>query len=210
MKEIIILLGGDIKLTERLKQQVANKMVIAADGGIKHAKSLGIKVDLWVGDFDSTEEELLLEHIDVKREIFPKEKDKTDGQIAVQKAIQLGAKKIILVGVTGGNRFDHSLFHITYLLSLKKSYNIDIMGTDGEVEFYPLVPNEYKFHFPKDSLFSLITFSDVKALSIKGAYWDLTDRDVKFGDSITLSNKIISDLVINFKGGLQLLIIYLV
>ena len=49
-----ILLGGSLMPTDRLAQQTRGSRVIAADRGILHAETLGLAVELWVGDFDST------------------------------------------------------------------------------------------------------------------------------------------------------------
>ena len=56
MSTFVILLGGDLVVTERLRQQIAGARILAADGGIRHAAALGVDPELWLGDFDSTPE----------------------------------------------------------------------------------------------------------------------------------------------------------
>ena len=46
MSRFTILLGGDVRVTERLRKQVAGTRVIAADSGIRHVPLLG----LFIGD----------------------------------------------------------------------------------------------------------------------------------------------------------------
>lgn len=49
MSTFVILLGGDLVVTERLKRQIAGARVLAADGGIRHAEALGVEPELWLG-----------------------------------------------------------------------------------------------------------------------------------------------------------------
>ena len=49
-----ILVGGRLTPTPALAALPAPALVVAADGGARHAAALGVGVDLWVGDFDSS------------------------------------------------------------------------------------------------------------------------------------------------------------
>ncbi|MCB1719598.1 MAG: thiamine diphosphokinase, partial [Candidatus Competibacteraceae bacterium] len=51
MSHFVILLGGDLSPTPRLRDQVAGARAIAADSGIRHAEALGLDPELWTGDF---------------------------------------------------------------------------------------------------------------------------------------------------------------
>ena len=51
MSRFVILLSGDLTVTPRLHRQIAGARVIAADSGMKHARTLGIVPELWVGRF---------------------------------------------------------------------------------------------------------------------------------------------------------------
>ena len=58
MSRFVILLGGEFFRTPRVDAQVAGARVIAADSGIRHATTLGVVPELWIGDFDSVSDEL--------------------------------------------------------------------------------------------------------------------------------------------------------
>src|SRR5262245_49522689 len=106
MSRFTILLGGDLVRTPYLDAQVAGSLVIAADSGIRHAAALGLVPELWVGDFDSVPKRMANAYPNVRREVFPTEKDKTDGELAIDTALALGAASLVLAGAFGGPRAD--------------------------------------------------------------------------------------------------------
>ncbi len=79
-------------------------LVVAADGGARHALEAGVVPDLVVGDMDSLGEELALEaeRRGASLERHPARKDKMDGHLAVLAARRLGADAADLLCVTGG------------------------------------------------------------------------------------------------------------
>ncbi|OGN65573.1 MAG: hypothetical protein A2888_00070 [Chlamydiae bacterium RIFCSPLOWO2_01_FULL_28_7] len=88
-----IFCNGELKIPKNeLKKIVAqSKLIIAADGGIKHLKKINIKPDLLIGDNDSLP--LLCDISNLKSSIYPKEKDISDGEIAIKQAFKWGLKK---------------------------------------------------------------------------------------------------------------------
>lgn len=200
MKKITILLGGHVKVTSRLLNQIKGSRVIAADSGIGHAKALGLQPFLWLGDFDSSNQEDFPCYVDIPRQIFPVEKDMTDGEIAVHAALEEGAEEIILCGAFGGSRSDHSLLHMTMATTLAQK-GIKVLLTSGTEDGIPLVRGGYDFDFPDKSLFSIIAFSDIAGLTIKGAHWQLQDATLGFGSSLTLSNQVDGSLFVSLASG---------
>lgn len=206
MKKFVILLGGDITPTPRLIAQCQNATVIAADSGVRHASALGLEVALWLGDFDSTTPALLRKFKHLPRETFPREKDKTDGEIAINEAISQGATDLILVGAFGGPRTDHALLHLAQAISLSK-LGLKITLSSGDEEAYPLSSAAQDFTFPIGSVFSVIGFTALSGVTISGARWPLIDSDVPFGSSMTLSNEVTGDLAITVKIGNAILLV---
>jgi thiamine pyrophosphokinase len=158
MKKYVILLGGDITATPRLIEQCRDSTVIAADSGVRHASTLGLDVALWLGDFDSTTPALLRKFKHLPRETFPREKDKTDGEIAINEAILQGATDLILVGAFGGPRTDHALLHLAQAISLSRR-GLKITLSSGDEEAHPLSSAVQEFTFPIGSVFSVIGFT---------------------------------------------------
>ncbi|MBF6594414.1 MAG: thiamine diphosphokinase [Thermaceae bacterium] len=197
--KFVLLLGGSLTLTPRLKEQVAGARVIAADGGMAHAAVLSVTPELWVGDFDSATPQLLKAQADVPRQTHPVSKDQTDGQIAVQAALARGATRLVLVGATGGQT-DHALANLLLGLKLARD-GLSVLMTSGLEETYPLLPGKLELDVPTGSRFSLVAFSDLGELSISGAQWPLNQANVPLGSTWTLSNLALATVRIELRKG---------
>ncbi|EJF74740.1 thiamine diphosphokinase [Bartonella alsatica] len=189
MTTFTILLNGDVCITDRLLNQIHNSRVIAADGGMRHAAALNVIPELWLGDFDSSDQTLINKYTDVPREVFPSDKDKTDSVLACERALQKGATQLILCGAFGGERSDHNFSHITQALMMAEK-GISVLLTSGFEEGWPVLPKSFSYDLPDGCLFSIIGFSDLKGLTLAGVRWPLYGRNVPFGSSLTLSNRI--------------------
>lgn len=187
MTDFAILLGGRLVRTDRLLRQIDGARFIAADGGMAHAETLGVEPEAWVGDFDSTPDELLARYPSIRRETHPAEKALTDGELAVSAAIEAGAGRLMLVGAMGGDRTDHGMAHIVHALALAERGR-DIYLTSGDEEAYPLLPGRRTFDLPAGSLFSIVGFTDLAGLTIENARYRLDDFTAPFGSSRTISN----------------------
>lgn len=189
MATFTILLNGDVCITDRLLTQIHNSRVIAADGGMRHAAALGVMPELWVGDFDSSDQTLINSYTHVPREVFPSDKDMTDSALACERALQKGAKHLILCGALGGERSDHSLSHMVQALMMAEK-GITVLLTSGREEGWPVLPKPFSYDLPEGCLFSIIGFSDLQGLTLSGVKWPLCGKNVSFGSSLTLSNRI--------------------
>jgi thiamine pyrophosphokinase len=92
-------------------------LVVAADGGVDLADALGLTIQRWIGDGDSTSPERLAElataGVHVTR--LPEAKDESDTELAVLDAIDAGATEITILGALGGPRLDHALANVGLL-----------------------------------------------------------------------------------------------
>ncbi|HEX2147673.1 MAG TPA: thiamine diphosphokinase, partial [Pseudorhizobium sp.] len=178
-----ILLGGDLVLTDRLRDAVAGSRVIAADSGIRHATALSVEPELWVGDFDSTPLALAEGWPQVERQAFPPAKNVTDGEIATAEAIARGARRLILAGALGGERSDHALQHVLHAMALADQ-GLDVVLTSGLEEAIPLMAGQARtLELPRGSLFSVIGFSDLEGLTISNSRYPLKEFSLRFGSS---------------------------
>jgi thiamine pyrophosphokinase len=207
MSLFAILLAGDVVRTPRLERQLAGARVIAADSGMRHAAALGLVPELWLGDFDSAPDGLPPPLDAVPRQVFPADKDKTDGELAVDAALAAGATGLLLAGAFGGPRADHAFLHLALALRLAEG-GVPTRLSSGVQEGEPLLPGLTEFDYADGSLFSILGLSDLSGLSIAGAKWPLERVQVPVGSSLTLSNEVRGRLKVTLESGRALLLAY--
>ncbi|MCJ7616129.1 MAG: thiamine diphosphokinase, partial [Desulfobacterales bacterium] len=88
-------------------------LIIAADGGTTHCRALGIKPSIVIGDLDSLDPDYLktLQKSDTEIISYPANKDQTDLELAIRKAIELGCDKILVLGALGA-RWDMTIANL--------------------------------------------------------------------------------------------------
>ncbi|MBN9250022.1 MAG: thiamine diphosphokinase [Mesorhizobium sp. 61-13] len=205
MSKFTILLGGDLVRTPVLDDQVAGTRVIAADSGIRHAELLELTPELWVGDFDSVPDGLPHRLQSVPTQRFPAEKDKTDGELAIDIAREKGASELILAGAFGGLRTDHAFLHLALAVRLAQG-GVSVLLTSGAQEGVPLLNRSMHFDYAEGTMFSILGFSDLDGLTVEGAGWPLRNVKVPFGSSLTISNVVAGKLRIELASGRALLV----
>jgi len=200
-----ILLGGPLTATPRLLAQVAGARCIAADGGMVHSRALGLEPELWVGDFDSTPAHLEADYGHVPRQTHPADKDKTDGEIAIEAALTRGAGSLVLAGGLGGET-GHALGHLALLLALA-GRGIRAFATSGLEEAYPLTGGTALApRLTPGARLSIIAFSTLSGLNISGVRWPLTNSHIASGSTRTLSNVVTGDAQISLTAGSAILV----
>jgi len=102
---VVVVVAGGPAAPKRLALPAGAK-VIAADAGAELAETLGLAVDLTVGDFDSISAVHLGRLEMVER--HPAVKDASDLELALAAALRLEPERILVLGSAGG-RLDHLL-----------------------------------------------------------------------------------------------------
>ena len=92
-------------------------LVVAADGGVRHAAAFGLTVERWVGDGDSTAPAELkaLAAAGVAIDRVAVDKDESDAELALLAAIAAGADQLTILGGLGGVRVDHAIANLALL-----------------------------------------------------------------------------------------------
>ncbi|ANE43078.1 thiamine diphosphokinase [Deinococcus puniceus] len=179
-----ILVGGRLTPTPMLAALPRPALVVAADGGARHAAALGVIVDVWVGDFDSSAGV----HVDAPREVHPAAKDETDAELAVRVALQRGATALVFIGAFGG-RFDHTA--ALMLGGIRRAREgWPVILTSGDEWGWPLLPaSPVALELEANLTLSVLAFSDLRGLSLGGVRWPLSRADVPLGSGWTVSNE---------------------
>ncbi|TXL67639.1 thiamine diphosphokinase [Cerasibacillus terrae] len=208
--KIGIVANGPTELVPDLSNY--NKQIdiwIGVDRGTLCLVKQDIMIEHAIGDFDSTtyEQKIMINNHAKSIESYPIEKDKTDLELAIDKALEYNPKQIYLFGVTGG-RMDHLLVNIQLLLPLLKQ------GVRGFViDLY----NELQLFYPgvhmvvKDDKYPNISFlpltETVYGLTLKGFYYPLKNETVHLGSTLCISNKLLrNNGTFSFRSGILLLI----
>lgn len=167
--------------------------VICADSGYEHAKKLGLRPDVIVGDFDSYKGKLPTD-AEIIRTV--PEKDDTDTLMAVKIAIERGYKAIWLYGALGGARFDHAVANIQTMLYAREHgaemtiYGRDILrlqtGDDGP-QLYPRTSGYF-------SVFAIT--EKVKIRYLCGVKYPLEKYEMLRSFPIGVSNEITEDMAL--------------
>lgn len=107
MKTCVIFCAGEFD--KPAAPVTAEMLVIAADGGLRHTRDLGIEPDVILGDFDS------LGFVPRGAKVYPVEKDDTDCMLAVREGLEAGCREFVIYGGLDGPRLDHTLANVQSL-----------------------------------------------------------------------------------------------
>jgi thiamine pyrophosphokinase len=119
MKRIAIVCNGALDHSEKMKERIqAFPKLVAVDGGAQHCWKLGLRPDYILGDFDSCPEDTLEQIAQVPRKKFPKLKDRTDLELALDAFLDAHTQEITLFAASG-ERLDHTLNNILILSRYK-------------------------------------------------------------------------------------------
>jgi thiamine pyrophosphokinase len=195
----LIFAAGDLTITPRVRALAENApLVIAADGGARHALALGLSVTRWVGDFDSSDGIVL----DAPRQTFPTEKDSTDLELAVLCAKSLGATSATILGAFGG-RFDHALG--IALLATRETKLGFAVTLEGGLEAAWVLTGSHSIPLQTGQTFSLLAL-EPSLVSLQGAKWNLENAPLEFGSGLGISNIASGDVKVVLTSGCALLI----
>jgi thiamine pyrophosphokinase len=208
LHRIIIFANGELPDADKAKSLLQkDDYIICADGGTRHALALGVRPDLIVGDLDSAERETLQKFRadGVEVELYPRDKNETDLELALQRAVELNPKEIVVIAALGG-RLDQTLANIGLLTSPRLSaFNVRL--DDGLEEIF-LCRDHVQVYGSSGDTVSLLPWqgavSEVQTTNLK---WVL-QKETLFPDKTRgISNELAADTAsISIGSGLLLIV----
>lgn len=194
----IIITGGELNddfAGQFLKDHPWDAL-IAADRGLQFCYHHKIQPDYIIGDYDSVDREIVnyfREETHAEMETYQKEKDDTDTQIALEKALYLESDTIYILGALGG-RMDHGLANIQLLrLALEMGAEAYLVDEHNRICLID-EPVTIRKDEQMGKYVSFLPFTDrVEGVTLKGFKYPLDDYTMTKGRSIGVSNEIAED-----------------
>jgi thiamine pyrophosphokinase len=172
----VVFANGEIKSLKMIKSVLLpDDRIVAADGGLRHVRALGIIPDLIIGDLDSItfDDKVWLNQEKVEIIKFPREKDQTDLELALLSAAEAGSESIVVVGALGG-RTDQTLANL-FLMLMPELVEIKIWFEDGQDEVF-LVQKTTKIKGKAGDTVSLLPLlGAARGVTTKGLKFPLND-----------------------------------
>jgi thiamine pyrophosphokinase len=195
MTKTVVVITGSGPLDPQAVAAVApDALLIAADGGLDHAREAGLDPSVLVGDLDSISAIGLAwatEHTEVVR--HPVDKAATDTELAVAHAASLEPDSILLLAGQG-DRLDHAIAALGALGApdLARVGSLEAWwGPDHLLVVHG--PRSIELNLPEGALFSVLAMHGrCEGVTIAGARWPLTDHDLAPLVGLGISNVVTS------------------
>jgi len=198
MKRAVVFANGNLSDLSQAKNIITNEdYLIAADGGVKHVLKLGLIPHIVIGDFDSTP-------LSIRKKLkkmckglinqtptlikYPRKKDKTDFELAINFALEKKYHQIIIFGILG-DRIDHFIVNIFLLAKIQiENKSIKIKIIEGKKEIF-ILDKEITINGKIGDEISIIPISDkLEGITTDGLYYRLIDDTLFFGSTRGISN----------------------
>lgn len=217
MSRILIFANGDLPDLDKTRALLRESdFIIAADGGARHALALGRTPNIVIGDLDSiTKEESdalslskggKMEQVGVEIIQYPRDKNETDLELAIQHALTLNAEQIIILAALGG-RLDQTLGNIALVSNVQCSTSSNVRLDDGIEEVF-FCREQVQVNGTNGDIISLIPWQgEVIGVVTTGLKWTLQNETLYPQKTRGISNEMMNDTAtIQIKSGLLLIV----
>jgi len=214
MTRIIIFANGDIPALDKVRALIRDTdTILCADGGTRHALAMGLTPNIIVGDMDSLPNEFQTSSFDGEIVLFPKDKNETDLELALDLALTLDPDEITIIGALGG-RIDQTLANIALISNLQSfdklkttPSNFNLKLNDGVEELF-FCKDRSEVKGRAGDIISLIPWQgEVTGITTSNLKWPLHDETLYPDKSRGISNKMTANVAtIQIKSGSLLIV----
>ena len=162
--------------------------VVAADGGLDRALSIGLEVDVVIGDLDSVSPDALAAARRAGARVLahPARKDATDLELALDEALALGGQRVLVVASAGG-RLDH-LLSALLLLGSERYEQVEFDALVGDALVH-VIRTERVLHGDPGEIVTLLALGgSAERVTTSGLEYPLLHETLDPGSSRGVSN----------------------
>ncbi|RYM07219.1 thiamine diphosphokinase [Sporolactobacillus sp. THM7-7] len=191
MRMVILAGGPEALLPDLHAPRFKGCRWIGADRGTYVLLRNGLRPVRAFGDFDSLndKEKRAVFGSGLDLSVFPKEKDKTDLELAIDWTLSRHPEECLILGATGG-RLDHGLANVQLLLKgIHSRTRLQILDRKNVITV--LIPGTY--HIKRNPDYPYLSFlavtEKVTGLTLRGVKYPLSDAELGLGSSLCISNE---------------------
>jgi thiamine pyrophosphokinase len=186
---VVVVAGGEAPPSSAARAVPPGARVVAADGGVDHARALGLDVDLVIGDLDSASPAGIAdaEAGGARVDRHPEAKDATDLALALDAALELEPERIlVLAGL--GERLDH-LLSALLLLGSERYAGAQLDAVVGDARLH-VVRGSRELAGERGEVISLLAVhGPAEGVTTAGLEYPLTGETLEAGTSRGVSNR---------------------
>ncbi len=175
-------------------------IIVVLDGAFERVRSLQIKPDVVIGDFDSITEIPDLPNVEF---IKVDDQETTDLEKGLNYLIERGFENVNVVWATG-KRLDHT---VNNFATLAKYKHVKVVLYDDHSKAFVL-PKHFTKVYPENTALSLFPIGEVDGIYTENLKYNLNQESLKLGERSGSNNSTGSEsnTVINHENGVLILV----
>jgi thiamine pyrophosphokinase len=190
----VVIAHGDVDPSDRA-HLVGADLIVAADGGTLALERWGVVPHAIVGDLDSLGIERAHDYSrrGVSVASFSPEKDESDLELALARVLETQADDIVLLGIFGGERFDHEIANVL-LIAADAYRGRGLRAVRGNITVRALHGGD-RLEIggaPGTGVTLLAAHGDAEGVRTRGLRYGLAGETLRFGTARGLSNVVMS------------------
>jgi len=196
--DVLLLVNGEMGIREKTVLNTVNwKVLIVTDGAVSHARNLGLKPDILIGDFDSV---CGADRADYQESQWLKRPSDEIGDLekALMYCVDQSLQSIMVMGFTG-KRIDHTLGNISVLIRYHHKLRMTLQTSFGELF---IVQDSLQWSTRQGQPISLIPFGKADGVKTHGLKYPLKGATLALGMREGTSNEALGESVaVSIKSG---------